>query len=667
MDKMLNFLGAFLVGAVLFNTNPGFCKPVELLSPNGRIIISVDAGDRVKFSVSVDRKEIVSVSGISMTFADQGVPGRDVEITDTSRNTVSRRIKPVIKEKSNVIQEHYNELTLDSGQQYVLTLRAYDEGVAYRFSTSFTGDVTIQSEQDRFRFKSTDSVYCQKEKSFRSSYEKPYSHVPIQELTTGDLCCLPLLVDVTNGPKVVITESDLEDYPGMWLRGTGEASLDATFAGYPLKESYEGRAYGHGRVTEHAEYIAKTKGTRTYPWRIIAIAHQDQDLITNQLVYLLAKPLQLDDVSWIRPGKVTFDWWARRNIYGTNFKADINTDTAKYFIDFAADYGIEYFLFDDGWSNRKDLLDVNSELDMDVITAYAKQKNVGIMLWMVWATLDRQCEQVLDRFSQWGIKGIKIDFMNRDDQKMVNFYHRIAQEAAKRHMVIDFHGSYKPAGLRRAYPNVLTREGLIEFEYNGWTDHANPEHHTLLPFIRMVAGPMDYIPGTMNNAQKKNFRPVGDRPMGQGTRAHSIALFIILESPMQMLPDAPSDYYREHECMEFISHIPVVWDEIRVLEAKLGNYVVLARRDGCEWFVGAITDWQPREFDIRFDFLDKGSYQIEVIRDGINADIRAIDYKKETGTIRKGENRTIKLAPGGGWIARIYKTETKDVNRTSSR
>lgn len=652
---------SLFVGAVLFNTNPGFCKRVELLSPDERIMISVDSGDQVKFSITVDQKEIVSVSGISMTFADQGVLGRDVEITDVRRNTVSRRVKPAIKEKSNVIQERYNELRLDFGQQYVLTLRAYDDGVAYRFSTSFAGDVTIQSEQNRFHFKSKSFVYCQKEKSFRSSYEKPYSHVPIQELTIGDLCCLPLLVDIANGPKVVITESDLEDYPGMWLRGTGEASLEAAFAGYPLKESYEGRAYGHGRVTEHADYIAKTRGTRTYPWRVIAIARQDQDLITNQLVYLLAKPLQLEDVSWIRPGKVTFDWWARRNIYGTNFKAGVNTETAKYFIDFAADYGIEYFLFDDGWSNRKDLLDVNSELDMDVITAYAKQKNVGIMLWMVWATLDRQCEQVLDRFSQWGIKGIKIDFMNRDDQKMVNFYHRIAQEAAKRHMVIDFHGSYKPAGLRRAYPNVLTREGLIEFEYNGWTDHANPEHHTLLPFIRMVAGPMDYIPGTMNNAQKKNFRPVGDRPMGQGTRAHSIALFVILESPMQMLPDAPSDYYREHECMEFISHIPVVWDETRVLEAKVGDYVVLARRDGSEWFVGAITDWQSREFDIRFDFLDEGPYQIEVIKDGLNADIRAIDYKKVTGTIRKGEIRTIKLAPGGGWIARIYKTKIKDM------
>jgi len=274
---------------------------------------------------------------------------------------------------------------------------------------------------------------------------------------------------------------------------------------------------------------------------------------------------------------------------------------------------------------------------------------------VIWATLDRQCEAALDRFAEWGIRGIKIDFMNRDDQKMVDFYYRIAREAAKRHMVIDFHGAYKPAGLRRAYPNVLTREGLIEVEQNGWSDQANPEHHALLPFIRMVAGPMDYIPGTMNNAQKHEFRPVGDRPMGLGTRAHDIALFVILESPMQMLPDAPSDYYRERECTESIAQIPVEWDETRVLEAKVGDYVVLARRRGDVWFVGAITDWQARQFDLRFDFLGPGPYEMESLRDGVNAATRAIDYRKETRTVTADATMKIDLAPGGGWVARIHK------------
>ena len=425
-----------------------------------------------------------------------------------------------------------------------------------------------------------------------------------------------------------------------------------------MEESYEGPAYTQGRVTKHADSIAKTEGARTYPWRILALAREDGDLITNQLVYLLAAPLALDDISWIKPGVVTFDWWGRRNIYGVDFKAGINTATAKYFIDFASAYGFEYFLFDDGWSDRTNLLEVIADLDMEEVCAYAKQKGVGVMLWMVWATLDRQYKEAFDKFAEWGIAGVKIDFMDRDDQKMVNFYHRMAKEAAARKMVIDFHGAYKPTGLRRAYPNVLTREGLIEVEQNGWSDLANPEHHTLLPFIRMVAGPMDYIPGTMNNAQKHNFRPVGDRPMGLGTRAHDLALFVILESPVQMLPDAPSDYYREHECTEFMAQIPVEWDETRVLEAKVGDYVMLARRRGSTWFVGAITDWDRRKFELRLDFLDDGAYAMEAIRDGINADVRAIDYKKENRAVRKGQTLELDLVPGGGWVARISKSGT---------
>ena len=264
-------------------------------------------------------------------------------------------------------------------------------------------------------------------------------------------------------------------------------------------------------------------------------------------------------------------------------------------------------------------------------------------------------DDVFDMLEKWGVGGIKVDFMNRDDQEMVNFYHEIAHEAAKRKMVVNFHGAYKPAGLRRSYPNVLTREALVEFEYNGWTDRANPEHHNLLPFIRMVSGPMDYIPATMNNAQKKNFRNNGDHPMGLGTRAHAMALFIVLESPMQMLPDSPSDYYRERECMEFIAQIPVEWDKTIVFDAKIGEYVIIARRNGNEWFMAAITNWDKREFDLSFSFLENGEYKMEYIQDGINADIRAIDYKKEMQSVNRSSKIHIQLAPGGGWLARISK------------
>lgn len=649
--------GAMVLTAVivLVGASVGLAERYELHSPDGTVGVAVEVGERIDLAVLVDGRTVTEVAGLSLMIADRDAMGVNARVTRVDRDAVSREVHPEIREKNAVIPERYNELTLTFEAGFALTFRAYDNGVAYRFSTSLPGDVVIASERASFRFADSASVICQKEKSFRSAYEEPYSEQAIGELKTEDLCCLPLLVTPPGGPRVLVTESDLRDYPGMWLRGTGGVTLEAAFAGYPLEESYEGSPYVHGRVTRHADHIARTSGARTYPWRIIAIARNDGDLIANQLVYLLAPPLALDDVSWIKPGVVTFDWWGRRNIYGVDFKAGINTATAKYFIDFASQFGFEYFLFDDGWTDGADLFKIHPDLDMEAVCAYAKQKNVGVMLWVIWATLDRQCEAALDRFAEWGIRGIKIDFMNRDDQKMVEFYHRIAKEAARRHMVIDFHGAYKPAGVRRAYPNVLTREGLIEVEQNGWSDQANPEHHALLPFIRMVAGPMDYIPGTMNNAQKHEFRPVGDRPMGLGTRAHDIALFVILESPMQMLPDAPSDYYRERECTEFIAQIPVEWDETRVLEAKVGDYVVLARRRGDVWFVGAITDWQPRQFDLRFDFLGPGPYEMEFLRDGVNAATRAIDYRKETRTVTADGTMKIDLAPGGGWVARIHR------------
>ena len=655
MNKMMIGVMVLAATVLLVGASVGLAERYELRSPDETVGVVVDVSERIDLAVLVDGGTVTEVAGLSLTIADRDVMGVNARVTRVDRDAVSREVHPEIREKNAVIPERYNELTLTFEAGFALTFRAYDNGVAYRFSTSLPGEVVIASERASFRFADSASVICQKEKSFRSAYEEPYSEQAIGELKTEDLCCLPLLVTPPGGPRVLVTESDLRDYPGMWLRGTGGASLEAAFAGYPLEESYEGSPYVHGRVTKHADHIAKTSGARTYPWRIIAIARNDGDLITNQLVYLLAPPLALDDVSWIKPGVVTFDWWGRRNIYGVDFKAGINTATAKYFIDFASEFGFEYFLFDDGWTDGADLFKIHPDLDMEAVCAYAKQKNVGVMLWVIWATLDRQCEAALDRFAEWGIRGIKIDFMNRDDQKMVEFYHRIAKEAARRHMVIDFHGAYKPAGLRRAYPNVLTREGLIEVEQNGWSDQANPEHHALLPFIRMVAGPMDYIPGTMNNAQKHEFRPVGDRPMGLGTRAHDIALFVILESPMQMLPDAPSDYYRERECTEFIAQIPVEWDETRVLEAKVGDYVVLARRRGDVWFVGAITDWQPRQFDLRFDFLGPGPYEMEFLRDGVNAATRAIDYRKETRNITADGTMKIDLAPGGGWVARIYR------------
>ena len=467
----------------------------------------------------------------------------------------------------------------------------------------------------------------------------------------GKLCNLPLLTEKQNGHLITVTESDLYNFPGLWLRKGENATLEGVHPPYPKTYNYSGNVYSHGQILETYDFIAKVKGVRTYPWRIFAVADNEEDLIQNNMVYLLASPSELEDISWIQPGVVMFDWWAKKYIYGVDFKSGINTETAKYFIDFCAAQGFRYFLFDDGWCPKDDLLSVNPDLDMEVVTSYAAENDVDIMLWVIWHALERQWNDAFDQFEKWGIKGIKMDFMNRDDQKMVQFYESVARKAAEKRMVVNFHGAYKASGLRRKYPNVLTREALIEFEYNGWTEYVTPEHHNLLPYLRMFTGPMDYIPGTTRNSTKSSFRKSGDYPMGQGTRAHAMALFVILSSPMTMLPDSPSDYYREQECTDFLAKIPVEWDETRLLEGKIGRYTILGRRAGDQWFVGAITDWGARKFTLNTDFLNKGKYQVDIISDGINADTRAEDYKRSTIYIQKGEDIELNMVSGGGWVA----------------
>ena len=646
-----------LIGVGLFLFTQTFGKEYKLYSPDKKteVIISVDS--EIAMSASNQSGILFSIDNISLDIEGEEFTTAIRKVKKDKIKEVNEIIYPEIKEKFKEIRENYNELILDFKSDFSFSVRAYNNGISYRFNTTFEKDLVIAKENFNLRFAESDSIYIQKSKTFNSSYETPYEYSSVKDVTTEGYCCLPALVRKGNGTNILITESDLVDYPGLWLKATGTSTLKAVNAGYPESLIYEGSAYQQGQVKKHADYIAKVKGSRNFPWRVFAIANNDAELLTNTLVYQLATPVQIDDVSWIEPGVVTFDWWGRRNIYGVDFKSGMNTATAKYFIDFCSEFGFEYFLFDDTWSKQDDLFAVHPDLNMEEVMAYAKKKDVKIMVWAIWNTFLQQEEKVWEQFEKWGISGIKFDFMNRDDQKMVQFYHHVAQEAAKRKMVLDFHGAYKPTGLRRAYPNVLTREALIEFEYNGWTNHDTPLHHNLLPYIRMVTGPMDYIPYTTHNSTRKNFRPVGDMPMGMGTRAHSMALFVVLESPMQMLPDSPSDYYSERECTEFISKIPTEWDDLKVLQAKVGEHTVLARKNQENWYVGAITNWDKKSFKLNFNFLDDGEYQMEYIEDGINADTRAIDYKKKSRKISKEDTITINLAPGGGWIAKLIKKE----------
>ncbi len=650
IKSIMKYSITFLIFILIMNLADA--KEYVLFSPDKKTKVRLSIQSDISLKADYLSQELFRMDKISLTLADHSFISK---VKSTKTNSVERKIYPVIKEKYSVINEKYNELTMRFKGNYTFVIRAYNEGIAYRFQIALKDSVIVNNENFNLEFAQQDSVWFQKSGSFNSSYETPYQHSSIKDLSTEGYYCLPVLVKKQEGVNLLITESNLVDFPGLWFKATENSSFAPAHAGYPLSFKYEGSPYGQGQVKEHAGYIAKTKGKRNFPWRVFIIAENDGGLMTNTLVYQLAEPSQIEDVSWIKPGVVTFDWWGRRNIYGTGFKSGVNTETAKYFIDFASEFGFEYFLFDDGWSKQDDLFAINPDLDMEEVMAYAKSKNVKIMLWVIWNTFEKQEEAAWKQFEEWGISGIKFDFMNRDDQKMVQFYHRIAAEAAKRRMVLDFHGAYKPAGLRRMYPNVLTREALIEFEYNGWTKHDTPEHHNLLPYIRLVTGPADYIPYTTNNVTVKNFRPVGDRPMGMGTRAHSMAMFVIMASPMQMLPDSPSDYYREKECTEFISNVPVEWDDLRVLEAKTGEYTILARKEGDDWYIGAIINKDAREFEISFDFLDNGVYQMEFIEDGINADTRAIDYRRKTIKVTNKDTQKIILAPAGGWIARIIK------------
>jgi alpha-glucosidase len=457
---------------------------------------------------------------------------------------------------------------------------------------------------------------------------------------------------VGEGAKVAIAESDLESYPGLWLRGTGGNGLAATFPPYPLKESLTGdRDY---RVVESADYIAVTAGTRSFPWRVIGITDRDGDLLTNQIVYLLERPSMVADTSWIKPGKVAWDWWNDNNVYGVDFKAGINTATYKYYIDFAAKYGIPYIILDEGWYKLGNVLEVVPEINMGELTAYARQENVGIILWVVWKTLDDQLIPALDQFAKWDVKGIKVDFMQRSDQILIDYYYRVSRECAKRKMLVDFHGDQKPATMTRTWPNLISTEGVRGMEWSKWSADSEPKHNVTLPFTRMFLGPMDYTPGAMRNATRTTFAAIRGQPMALGTRCHQLAMYVVFESPLQMLSDSPSNYLREAEAMEFLSAVPTEWDETKVLDARIADYVVVARRNGRDWYVGAMTDWTARNLEIDLSFLPEGNFTMEAYQDGVNADRYASDYKKTTIQVNRTTKVTLPLASGGGWAARIH-------------
>jgi alpha-glucosidase len=646
--KILIFVLTAVLGVSILQA-----KSISVLSPNKRLTIQVNLGQDINYGVYYDNKELVAPSPVSLTLAGGIILGKNPAIEKNNRTSVDDEIIPVVKEKRSQISNRYNETMLYFKGNYGIIFRAFDDAAAYRFFTFFQEKIRVYNEQATFRLTDQDSIYFPFEPEWQTSFERLYSYVPVTQIGSDRKGFTPVVIVKKNGLKMALAEADVDDYPGMFLTGTADESttLTATFAKYPLKEE---QIHNQNRITERANYIAVTNGTRMFPWRIIAVAEYDGDLIGNDIVYRLGPPMQIDDPSWIKPGKVAWDWWNDWNVYGVGFRAGINTDTYKYYIDFASKYKIEYIIMDAGWSDASTLLKSIPEIDMNALLQYANDKNVGIILWVHWQALQKEMQAALDQFEIWGIRGIKVDYMDRDDQPMANFYREVTEETAKRHLLVDFHGAFKPTGLRRAFPNLITREGVRGLEYCKWADDESPEFQVTIPFIRMLAGPMDFTPGAMRNAARNAFRPMYTRPMSQGTRCQQLAMYVVYESPLQMLCDSPSNYYREPEMMNFLSRVPTVWDETRVLAGKIADYVLLARRSGDEWYIGAMSDWTPRELTVDLSFLGKGSYGAEIYADGINADRFAEDYTLTTKSVTARDKLVIKLAPGGGWAAWIY-------------
>ncbi len=631
-----------------------FAQNYQLSSPDGKLQATLQLGNPTRFSVKYDGNSLIEPSRIALITSKGTYPAFPTKLPKVVKSTIRQTISPVVHQKSATILEHCNELRLNFAT-YTLALRAYNEGFAYRFETNESGELYVLDEVLDIRLPPGDSIYFAEEESFMSHNERLYKKYAPADIASKQFASLPDLIENQNGVKLFFSESDLYDYAGMWLQGTGGNGLQAIFPKYPLQE--KDRNDRDEYVTERADYIAKTPGTRTFPWRVFAVANDDAKLIENQLVYLLAKPSQ-GDFSWIKPGKVAWDWWNNWNITGVDFKAGINTETYKYYVDFAAQNGLEYIILDEGWSTPGNLSEIRPGMNMEELFAYAKSKNVKIIPWVLWNALDRQLIPMLDQFQKWGTAGIKVDFMQRDDQKMVNYYWRVAEEAAKRKLMVDFHGAYKPSGLHRTFPNVISNEGVRGLENSKWDTNGDigPEHNVTIPFIRMVAGPMDYTPGAMLNAQKKDWRPINDRPMSLGTRCHQLAMYVVYESPLQMLCDSPTNYQKEPESLQFITPIPAVWDTTIALAGKVSDYVAVARRaTNGDWYVGAMTDWTARPLTLDFSFLPPGNYQMEIFQDGVNADRNAMDYKKATRSIHSGEKLTIQMASGGGWASRIFK------------
>lgn len=660
--KILKFNLVFLAAALIFlsSLSAQKKKPLEITSPEEAIIVRVETVPKLQWSVFHKGQKIITASPISMTLQSGEVLGENARIARQKTEKINTSFNAINYRKA-VVQDVCTQVTLSFSGDYGIIFRVYDDAVAYRFFTNRPGDITVSEEEVSFNFTADHKAFIPIQwdyrdgKIFNSSFEATYREISLSQFPKDSLAFLPVLVDAGQGKKALILEADLENYAGMYLdlNDTGKG-LKGVFASYPIETYVKGLNIIPIR---RAGYIARTDGTRSFPWRAVVISENDRELLNCDIVQKLASPNRLDDISWIKPGQVAWDWWSNMNISHVDFRAGMNTASYKYYIDFATLYGIPYILLDGGWNVPGDLTKARPEIDLDELVAYGSRKSVGIIVWCSWKDVLAQKDKAFPYYENTGIKGMKIDFVDRDDQVAVASTYEIARQAAVHKLLVDYHGVFKPTGLQRTYPNVVGYEGVYGLENFKWANPDGPRYAVTIPFIRNQAGPMDYTSGAMRNSNRANFRSINSHPMGQGTRVNMMAQYIVFEVPVQMLADNPTAYLREPECTSFITKIPTTFDETVPLDGKVAEYIAIARRKADTWFVGAMTSWTPRELTIDFSFLPEGNYRAEIFSDGINADRDATDYTTEVITIRKGDMLKIKMMSGGGWAARFEKTK----------
>ena len=663
--KRFIFLAAAISGAAF----PTFAKDVNyrVTSPDGHISATVMVGEDIRYSVSRNEQTLIAPSTISMNLSDGTVFGRNDKVRKTVRTSFDETFSTVAYKKAEV-RDNYNQILLNF-KEFSLIFRAYDDGVAYRFVSNLDKKKTYEviSEQAEFNFGEDRQAFIPYvnsgaktvEGQYFNSFENTYTVQNLSQWRKDRLAFLPLVVAADEGVKILITEADLTNYPGMHVIGTeGSNSLKGTFAPYPKVIEQGGHNRLQGMVMERENFIAKASGDEVFPWRVIMVSTSDSQLAVNDMVWKLSPKQDAGtDYGWVKPGKVAWDWWNDWNLYGVDFKAGINNETYKYYIDFASAHGIAYVILDEGWAVnlQADLFQVIPEIDIQELVDYGKERGVGIILWAGYWAFNRDMEKVCRHYSEMGVKGFKVDFMDRDDQLMVNFHARAAETAARYGLMLDFHGTYKPTGLSRRWPNVVNYEGVHGLEQMKWKPKECDQvtYDVTVPFIRMAAGPMDYTQGAMRNASKSNYRPVYNEPMSQGTRCRQLAEYVVFDSPLNMLCDSPSNYIAEAECTEFIAACPETWDESLGVNGEIGKYITIARRSGDAWYVGALTNWDERDITLDLSFLGEGEWSLDIFQDGPNAEKAARDYVHTTATVPADRKITAHLAPGGGWAAKI--------------